>query len=129
MVVSQNEGVGHDFENDPIDVRFSSDDGIDDGWLKPVKATMLGADNGVAIAACLAMLECTDDHPPLEMLFTSNEETNFYGAENLKPGTLKSKRLLNLDSEDEYSVILGSAGIFGHYYKLPVERGDKSFSG
>jgi len=129
MVVSQNEGVGHDFENDPIDVRFSSEDGIPDGWLKPLKATTLGADNGVAIAACLAMLETIDDLPPLEMLFTSNEETNFHGAENLRPGTLKSQRLLNLDSEDEYSVIVGSAGIFEHHYKLPVERGEKSSSG
>jgi len=122
MVVSQNEGVGHDFELDPIDVRFSSDDGLTDGWLKPVKATTLGADNGVALAASLALLETLDSHPPLELLFTSNEETNFYGAENLAPGTLKSKRLLNLDSEDEYTIVLGSAGIFEHQYKLQVER-------
>lgn len=129
MVVSQNEGAAHDFEKDPINVRFSSDDGIVDGWLKPIKATTLGADNGVAIAACLAMLETVTDYPPLEMLFTSNEETNFHGAENLRPSTLRSKRLLNLDSEDEYSVIVGSAGIFEHHYKLPVERGTGSSQG
>lgn len=121
MVCSQNEGVGHDFEKDGIEVRFTDDDGQSNGWLKPLKATTLGADNGVALAAGLAVMETVSNHPPLELLCTANEETDFSGATGLKPGVLKSKRLLNLDSEEDYSICVGCAGGFEHKYKLPVE--------
>jgi len=120
IVCSQNDGVGHDFERDGIEVRFTDDDEQPKAWLKPVKSTTLGADNGVALAAGLAVLEALENHPPLELLFTSNEETDFRGAENLPPGALKSERLLNLDSEEEYSICVGCAGGFEHSFKLPL---------
>jgi len=121
MVCSENSVVGHDFEKDPIEVRFSSDDGMTDGWLKPVKATSLGADNGIALAAGLAVMETLPNHPPLELLCTANEETDFHGAEGVKGDSLKAKTLLNLDSEEEYSICVGCAGGFEHSYKLPYE--------
>jgi dipeptidase D len=124
IVCSQNDGVGHDFERDGIEVRFTDDDGQPGAWLKPVKATTLGADNGVALAAGLAVLEVQENHPPLELLFTSNEETDFLGAESLPPGALKSERLLNLDSEEEYSICVGCAGGFEHSFKLPLTASD-----
>ena len=84
------------------------------GWLKPISETTLGADNGVAIAGALAILECATEHPPLEFLFTVNEETDFRGALQLEKGTLESKILLNLDSEESHAVCIGCAGGFEH---------------
>ena len=65
IVCSQNDGVGHDFERDGIEVRFTDDDEQPKAWLKPVKSTTLGADNGVALAAGLAVLEALENHPSI----------------------------------------------------------------
>jgi dipeptidase D len=73
--------------------------------------TTLGADNGIAVATCLAIMEDkTLVHGPLEFLFTIDEETGLTGASNLEPGFVESKTLLNLDSEEEGELYVGCAG-------------------
>ncbi len=104
MVCEKNEGVEHDFFKDPI-VPV-----IDNGWVRAVNTT-LGADCGIGMAASLAVL--ADDelvHPPVEALFTVDEETGLTGAQALQPGFLEGKILLNLDSEDEGELFIGCAG-------------------
>lgn len=104
MVCEKNEGTEHDFEKDPI-VPY-----IDGPWVK-AKGTTLGADDGIGVAAQLAL--CVDDsipHGPLEMLFTVDEETGLTGAFALKKGFFDGKILINLDSEDEGELFIGCAG-------------------
>ena len=104
MVPQKNNDTVHDFEKDPIQTW------IDGDWVK-AKGTTLGADNGMGVAAAMAVLESTDlKHGPLEVLITKDEETGMYGAFGLKPGTLKGEILLNLDSEDEGELYIGCAG-------------------
>lgn len=104
MVPQKNNDIVHDFVNDPIQTW------IDGEWVK-AKGTTLGADNGMGVAAAMAVLEATDlKHGPLEVLITKDEETGMYGAFGLKPGTLKGEILLNLDSEDEGELYIGCAG-------------------
>ena len=105
MVCEKAKGFDHDFDNDPIEFVYT-----DDGWLT-ANQTTLGADNGIAIA--MAMVAATDNsvnHPPLELLFTTDEETGLTGAMSLKPGFIKGKQLLNIDSEDEGVFTVGCAG-------------------
>jgi len=105
MVCEKTKGFSHDFDNDPIELIFT-----DDGWLT-ANQTTLGADNGIAIA--MAMVAATDDkvgHPPLELLFTTDEETGLTGATSLQPGFITGKQLLNIDSEDEGVFTVGCAG-------------------
>ena len=94
MVCEKNAGVEHDFDKDPIDVY------IDGEWVK-ARGTTLGADNGIGMAAALAVL-ASDDlvHPSLEALFTVDEETGLTGAFGMEEGFISGKYLLNLDSED-----------------------------
>lgn len=83
---------------------------MDGDWVK-AKGTTLGADNGLGVAAAMAVLEAQDlKHGPLEVLITKDEETGMYGAFGLKEGTLKGDILLNLDSEDEGELYIGCAG-------------------
>ena len=104
MVPQKNNDTVHEFEKDPIQTW------IDGEWVK-AKGTTLGADNGMGVAAAMAVLEATDlKHGPLEVLITKDEETGMYGAFGLKPGTLKGEILLNLDSEDEGELYIGCAG-------------------
>jgi len=104
MVCEKNSDTVHDFENDPIQPYIS------DGWIK-AKGTTLGADDGIGIAAQLAILESkTIEHGPIECLFTVDEETGLSGAFALKTDFLKGKILLNLDSEDEGQLYIGCAG-------------------
>jgi len=73
--------------------------------------TTLGADNGIAIAFCLALLASEDiPHPPLEVLVTTEEETGMGGAANLNPENLKGKILINIDSEEEGTLLVSCAG-------------------
>jgi dipeptidase D len=105
MVCEKSKGSSHDFEKDPIEFVYT-----DDGWLT-ANQTTLGADNGIAIA--MAMVAATDKnvaHPPLELLFTTDEETGLTGATSLKAGFIKGKQLLNVDSEDEGVFTVGCAG-------------------
>ncbi|MEW6711811.1 MAG: aminoacyl-histidine dipeptidase [Candidatus Riflebacteria bacterium] len=104
MVCEKTPDSNHDFSKDPI--RFV----YDGEWLKADKTT-LGADNGIAIA--IAMAICEDEtiaHPPLELLFTVEEETGLTGAKGLEPGMLNGKILINIDSEDEGVFTVGCAG-------------------
>jgi dipeptidase D len=104
MVCEKNEGTAHNFDTDPIKV-------IRDGeWLK-ADGTTLGADNGVGVAAALAVMESNDiPHGPLEFAFTIDEETGLTGASLFQAGLLKSKYFLNLDSEEEGHLCIGCAG-------------------
>lgn len=104
MVPQKNNDTVHDFTKDPIETY------VDGDWLK-AKGTTLGADNGLGVAAIMAVLEDNNlKHGPLEALITKDEETGMYGAFGLKPGTLSGKILLNLDSEDEGELYIGCAG-------------------
>lgn len=104
MVCEKNSDKIFDFDNDPIKARISEQ------WVK-AHGTTLGADDGIGIAAQLAILEAKDiQHGPIECLFTIDEETGLTGASNLDPTILKSRILLNLDSEDEGQLFIGCAG-------------------
>ena len=104
MVPQKNNDTVHDFENDPIQTY------IDGDWVK-AKGTTLGADNGMGVAAIMAVLEDkTLKHGPLEALITASEETGMDGAFGLKPGVLQGDILLNLDSEAEGELYVGCAG-------------------
>ena len=104
MVPQKNSDTDHDFEKDPIDAY------IDGDWVT-ARGTTLGADNGMGVAAGMAVLEATDlVHGPVEVLITMDEETGMTGAENLKAGVLDGDILMNLDSEDEGELYIGCAG-------------------
>jgi len=104
MVPQKNSDTVHDFEKDPINAC------IDGDWVK-AKGTTLGADNGIGVAAALAILESNNlEHGPIEALFTIDEEAGMTGAKNLEPGILNGKILLNMDSEDEGELYVGCAG-------------------
>ena len=94
----------HDFERDPITLAREGE------WVTAV-GTTLGADNGIAVATCLAiMADRSLEHGPLELLFTTDEETGLTGARQLEGALLQSRTLLNLDSEDEGVLTVGCAG-------------------
>ncbi|MDD3787081.1 MAG: aminoacyl-histidine dipeptidase [Petrimonas sp.] len=104
MVCEKNSDVTHDFDKDPIETV------IDGDWLK-AKGTTLGADNGIGVAASLAVLASTDiKHGKIEALFTVDEETGLTGAFALQPGFLTGNILLNLDTEEEGEIYIGCAG-------------------
>ncbi|MCC8173342.1 MAG: aminoacyl-histidine dipeptidase [Odoribacter sp.] len=104
MVCEKNNDTIHDFDKDPIQPY------IEDGWVK-AKGTTLGADDGIGMAAQLALLDSDNiPHGKLECLFTVAEETGLTGAFELQPGFFEGKILLNLDSEDEGEIFIGCAG-------------------
>ncbi len=104
MVCEKNSDIDHNFEKDPIPAF------VDGDWVK-TKGTTLGADDGIGVAAALAVLASnTIEHGHVECLFTMDEETGMTGAENLHEGFLKGNILLNLDSEDEGELFMGCAG-------------------
>lgn len=104
MVAEKNGGVEHDFMTDPIKTY------IDGDWVK-AKGTTLGADNGIGMAAALAvMADDTLVHGPVEALFTVNEEIGLEGAEKLGKGMIEGTILVNLDSEDDGEIFIGCAG-------------------
>lgn len=104
MVCEKNNDVVHDFDKDPIKTV------IDGEWLR-ADGTTLGADNGIGMAAELAILASDDVmHGPLECLFTVDEETGLTGAKALEKGFMTGEILLNLDSEDEGELFIGCAG-------------------
>ena len=104
MVPQKNSDTAHDFERDPIDAYVS-------GAYVRARGTTLGADNGVGVAAAMAVLEAADvEHPDVEALFTVDEETGMSGALAVKPGWVQGDILLNLDSEEEGELCVGCAG-------------------
>ena len=113
MVCEKESDSEHDFQKDPISL-------IVDGDYICADKTTLGADNGIAIAMGLAILEDnTLQHPAIEFLATSSEETEMDGALGLAEDALKGTRFLNLDSEEEGVVIAGSAG--GELIKIEIQ--------
>ena len=104
MVCEKNEGTAHDFSKDPIRVVRR------DGWLY-ADGTTLGSDNGVGVAASLAVMESTDiAHGPLEFVYTIDEETGLTGATQFGKGMLKAKYFLNLDNEEKGTLCIGCSG-------------------
>jgi len=104
MVCEKNSGTVHDFRQDPIRL-------VRDGEWVRAEGTTLGSDNGIGVAAALAVLEDkTLAHPPLEALFTIDEETGLTGANALEPGFIKGKILLNCDTEEDDTFFVGCAG-------------------
>jgi len=116
MVCEKNEGTAHDFSRDPIRLVRDGD------WLKAA-GTTLGADNGVGVAAALAVMESTDiAHGPLEFVFTIDEESGLTGASDFPNGLLKSKYFLNLDGEEEDTLCIGCAGAVNTVARRKIER-------
>lgn len=125
MVPQKASTSNHDFVNDPIETRIEGD------WVY-ANDTTLGADDGMGVAAIMAIFE--DDtlkHGPLNALITADEETSMVGANALPEGELEGDILLNLDTETEGELIIGSAGGIDvtaeiEYKEVPVEEGDKA---
>ena len=123
MVPQKNNDTVFDFDKDPIEAY------VDGEWVT-AKGTTLGADNGIGVAAAMAILADTSVvHPPLEVLITVDEETGLYGAFALEGGVLQGKTLLNLDSESEGELYVGCAGGVDvtakfDYTPVEVEEGD-----
>ena len=104
MVPQKSPESTHNFETDPIETY------IDGDWVK-ARGTTLGADDGIGVAAIMAVMEATDlKHGPVEALITADEETGMYGANDLPEGELNSDILMNLDSETWGKFVIGSAG-------------------
>jgi dipeptidase D len=104
MVCEKNKAMVHDFMKDPIEIVRKGNTLMADG-------TTLGADNGIAVATNLAVMEDRSlEHGPLELLFTVDEETGLTGAANLSADFLESRILLNLDSEEEGVLYVGCSG-------------------
>ena len=104
MVPQKEKTSTHNFETDPIQTY------IDGEWVR-AKGTTLGADDGLGVAAIMAVMEAKDlKHGPIEALITADEETGMYGANGLPGGELDGEILLNLDTEQEGELIIGSAG-------------------
>lgn len=104
MVPQANSTTDHNFETDPIDAY------IDGDWVT-ARDTTLGADNGIGVAAGMAILEATDlEHGPIELFVTIDEEAGMTGAQNTKAGVLEGDILLNTDTEDDGVFSVGCAG-------------------
>jgi dipeptidase D len=104
MVHQKNADTDFDFSSQGIQMF------VDGDWVR-ARGTTLGADNGIGVATIMALLASRDiPHPPLEALFTIDEETGMTGALNLKPGMLSGKILLNLDTEEDCELTIGCAG-------------------
>lgn len=104
MVCVKNEGVVHDFEKDPIEL-------VEDGDFLRANGTTLGGDNGIAVAMTMALFTDKEAvHGPLEALFTYSEETGMDGAFAIQAKDLESRKLINLDSEEEGVIYIGCAG-------------------
>lgn len=126
MVPQKNSDKVHDFTKDPIETI------IDGDWVK-ANGTTLGSDNGIGVAAALAVFASKElNHGPLEALFTIDEETGMTGVFGLVPGILKGDILMNLDSEDEGELYVGCAGgidvsALKNYSEEPAPKGMVAF--
>lgn len=120
MVCEKEADVDFDFTKDAI-IPY-----IDGDWIR-AKGTTLGGDNGIAVAMCLALLDDnTLQHPPLEVLFTSDEEIGMLGAFAFDCSNLKGHKLINLDSEYEGVLMCSCAGGANAYSTVPVEKENKT---
>jgi dipeptidase D len=104
MVCEKNSDVEHDFMTQGIDVEVVGD------WVQ-AKGTTLGADNGIGVAAAMAVADDPEVvHGPLELLCTIDEETGLTGAKDLDPSIVSGRIMLNLDTEEDGAVYIGCAG-------------------
>lgn len=118
MVCEKNKGTDHDFQKDPLKLRI-----VDD--MVYATDTTLGADNGIAIAYALAILESTDiPHPPIEVLITTDEETGMSGAMAISKDHINGEILLNLDNEEEGHLLVSCAGGIRSKHTLNVTLED-----
>ena len=123
MVPQKVDESTHNFETDPIETY------IDGDWVK-AKGTTLGSDDGIGVAAIMAVMESKDiKHGPLEALITADEETCMYGVNHLSADTLKGDILLNIDNETMGEFVIGSAGGVNinatmQYKEVALEEGD-----
>ncbi len=116
MVCEKNNDSNQNFDTDPIEFDFDGE------WITSATGTTLGADNGVGVAEALAVLaDDSLEHPPLEVVFTVQEETTFAGAENVDISELKAMRLINIDHANEREIIVGSCGGTGVRFVMPIE--------
>ena len=116
MVCEKTSDSTHDFKNDGLELY------VEDGFLK-AKDTTLGGDDGVAVAMALALMDSEDiPHPPIEAVFTVDEELGMEGAEAIDLSVLKGKKLINLDSEEEKTLTVGCAGGVRYQGLIPVEK-------
>ncbi len=116
MVCEKTEDSDHDFCKDPIEIRVEGD------YVRANKTT-LGADNGIGVALALDILENdTIAHPPIEVIITATEETGMDGVIGLSKDLLKGKKLINIDTEEEGTLIIGCAGGINSYLDLNIKR-------
>ena len=116
MVCQQRPGVAHDWTRDAVMPRR-------DGDQISATGTTLGADNGLGAAMMVGILTSDNlTHPPLELLFTVEEETGLFGAAMLDPTLVKGRLLINLDSEDPDEITIGCAGGADTTLRLPIQR-------
>lgn len=116
MVCEKNEGVEHDFLNDPLKLYEK------DGWLR-AEGTTLGADDGVAVAVMLALLDgAAEKHPALQCLFTSAEEVGLDGAKAFDYSRIFARKMVNMDGNDDRTIIVGCAGGIRSSMQLPLAK-------
>ncbi|QZY54442.1 aminoacyl-histidine dipeptidase [Crassaminicella profunda] len=114
MVCEKNKDTVHDFKKDPIKIE------VDEDFIR-AKGTTLGADNGIAVAFCLAILDNDHiKHPKVEVLFTTEEEMGLKGAANLEPSNLNGKILINIDSEEEGVLFVSCSGGIRSKVEIPI---------
>jgi len=122
IVCEKNNDTVHDFEKEGIKTV------VDGEWVRGT-GTTLGADNGIGVAAALALMDDTSAvHPPLEILLTIDEETGMTGALAMPADFVSGRRLLNLDSEEDGTLFVGCAGGGNTEIKLTLRR-DASLKG
>ncbi len=127
MVHQKNTATDFDFQTQGIRMYVEGD------WVK-AEGTTLGADNGIGVATIMALLQATDiPHPPLEALFTIDEETGMTGAKSLQGGLLAADIMLNLDTEDDDELTIGCAGGIdvtaeGDYLEVSVGSTHRAFA-
>jgi dipeptidase D len=126
MVHQKNTDTQFDFDKQGIIMK------VDGDWVS-AEGTTLGADNGIGVASIMAILASDEiPHPPIEALFTIDEETGLTGAKGLEGGVLHAKYMLNLDTEDDRELTIGCAGGVdvtgdGNYGQDPVPAGMNAF--
>lgn len=114
MVCEKNEGTAHNFETDPLQLRIIGD-------MLYATDTTLGADNGVAVAYALALLDAEEiPHPSLEVVITTEEETTMGGALAIDPFHFEGKILINIDSEEDHKLLVSGAGGIKITQTLPI---------
>ncbi len=114
MVCEKNFDTVHDFLQDPIRLV------VDEDYISAV-GTTLGADNGIAVAYCLALLDASNiSHPPVEIVITTDEEAGMTGAIALDASDLEGKYLINLDSEEEGEFLVSCAGGLKAFISIPA---------